>query len=310
MALILDAATWKLYESWRLSVRGRELQGLAERVLLDLLNPQPGQRILDIGCGDGDHLLLFRRLGLQTAGIDASPFVIDRAGKRLEGRTELRVGRAEDLPYEDNEFDLAVLVNTLEYLEDPLQALKEAGRVARQGVFVGVMNSLSWHCLRSKWGGLLRESIFNHLRFYDLWELKNLVRAAYGKAPTQWNCARKKAGPTDGPGGPLSELWGLKHCPVGPFLGLSVSLLYRLRTEQHPLKLGLGEARRPVIRGVPTSSGWEPPQAFVARFLRTARSFRGKRENLPCRRLIKVFSAGRNGAFVRRRSTGLRRPFA
>jgi SAM-dependent methyltransferase len=241
------------------------VEGIAERILLGLLNPQPGQRVLDIGCGDGDHLLLFHSLGLQAAGIDASPYAIDRAGKRLEGRTELKVGRAEDLPYEDNEFDLAVLVNTLEYLEDPLLALKEAGRVARQSVFIGVMNSLSWNCLRSKWGGLFRESIFSHLRFYDLWELKNLVRKAYGNALTEWSCGRSKAAPPGRAGGPWSESWRLNRFPIGPFLGLSVPLLYRLRTAQLPLKLGLGEARRPVIKGVPTSSGWEPQHPFEAK---------------------------------------------
>ncbi|MEW6669460.1 MAG: class I SAM-dependent methyltransferase [Thermodesulfobacteriota bacterium] len=259
MALILDAKSSKLYESWCRSVQGREVEGLVEATLRTMLNPQPGERVLDIGCGEGDHLFFFRRLGMDTAGIDASPHMIGRAGKRLRGGTDLKVGRAEDLPYEDNEFDLAVLVNTLEFLEDPLQALKEAGRVARQRVFIGVMNSLSWHYLRSKWEGFFRESIFNHLRFYDLWELKTLLREAFGEAPTEWSCARMKAGLVERIGGPLSEFWKLKHCPVGAFLGLSVSLQYRMRTDQHPLKIGLGEARRPVIKGVPTALGWGPP---------------------------------------------------
>jgi hypothetical protein len=145
---------------------------------------------------------------------------------------------------------------------DVVQALKEAGRVARQRVFVGVMNSLSWHFLRSRWGGLFKESIFNHLRFYDLWELKAMLRTAYGDAPTEWSCVRMKAGLVERIAGPLSDSWKLRHFPVGAFLGLSVSLQVRFRTAQHPLKIKLGEARQPVIKGVPTTSGWGPPRPF------------------------------------------------
>lgn len=262
MAFILDAKSSKLYESWCRSGRGKEVEGLVQASLRTMLNPQPGERVLDIGCGEGGHLFFLRRLGLDTAGIDASPYMIGRAREHLEGGTDLKVGWAEDLPYDDNEFDLAVLINTLEFLEDPLQALREAGRVARQGVFIGVMNSLSWHYLRSKWGGLFRESIFNHLRFYNLWELKAMLREVYGEAPAEWSCARMKAGLVERIGGPLSEFWTLRHFPVGAFLGLSVSLQYRFRTVQHPLKIKLGEVRRPVIKGVPTTSGWVPPPPF------------------------------------------------
>ncbi|MBN2126497.1 MAG: methyltransferase domain-containing protein [Deltaproteobacteria bacterium] len=259
MALVLDAKSSKLYESWCRSARGREYERFVDATLRTLLNPQPGERVLDIGCGEGAHLSLLSGLGLEAAGIDASPYMIGRAREHLEGGTDLKVGRAEDLPYDDNEFDLALLTNTLEFLEDPLQALREAGRVARRKVFIGVMNSLSWHYVRSKWGGLFKESIFNHLRFYDLWEMKALLREAYGETLTEWSCARMKAGFVERIGVPLSEFWKLRHFPLGAFLGLSVSFQYRLRTAQHPLKIKLGETRRPAIKGVPTTSEWSPP---------------------------------------------------
>jgi ubiquinone/menaquinone biosynthesis C-methylase UbiE len=250
MGLILDARSVKLYESWCRSPQGKALDQVVEAAIPALLDPHPGERILDIGCGDGNHLMLFNRLGLDTSGIDASPYMISRARERLGNRSSLKTGRAEDLPFDDNEFDLAVLINSLEFLDDPLEALREAGRVARRKVFVGVMNSLSWYCLRSKLKGLLHESLFRYVRFYDLWELKSYARMAFGEVPMTWSCARPKASLVERVGGPLTDFWDIKHCPFGLFLGISITLQYRVRTEQHPLKIGLGEARQSVMKGV------------------------------------------------------------
>jgi ubiquinone/menaquinone biosynthesis C-methylase UbiE len=252
MGLILDAGSVKLYESWCRSFQGKALDQLVEGTTLAMLDPHPGERILDIGCGDGNQLLFFNRLGLDTTGVDASPYMISRARERLGNRSRLKSGWAEDLPFDDNEFDLAVLINTLEFLDDPLGALREAGRVARRKVFIGVMNSLSWCCLRSKVKGLFQESLFRYVRFYDLWELRSYVRMAFGDVPMTWSCARLKASLVERIGEPLTDFWNQKHCPFGMFLGLSVTLQYRVRTEQHPLKIGLGEARPSIMKGVIT----------------------------------------------------------
>jgi len=255
MGLVLEADSAKLYEAWRRSAQGKGVEKMVEASVRTMLEPQPGERVLDIGCGDGNHLMLFSRMGLHTAGIDASPYMVGRAKDRLGNRTPVKLGRAEDLPFDDNEFDLAVLINTLEFLDEPLGALKEAGRVARRKVFVGVMNRLSWHYLSARINGLFRESLFDHMRFYDPWELLSYARMAFGQAPMSWGCARTRAGMVERIGGPLNDIWNARHCPFGIFLGLSVSLLYTVRTEQHPLKVGIGEAGRGAIKGATTSLG-------------------------------------------------------
>jgi ubiquinone/menaquinone biosynthesis C-methylase UbiE len=92
MGLIFDINTAKLYESWCHSPQGKAVEQSAERVFLTLLDPQPGERVLDIGCGDGNHLLFFSKLGLDISGIDASPYMISKARERLGRQCFLKTG--------------------------------------------------------------------------------------------------------------------------------------------------------------------------------------------------------------------------
>lgn len=251
MGLVLDAKSAVLYESWSRSAFKGAFDRHVEASIRTMLEPKPGESVLDIGCGEGSHLLFFRSLGLTTAGIDASPFMISKASEQLGNRSDLRVGRAEDLPYDDNQFDLAVLINTLEFLDNPLEALREAGRVARRKVFICVINSMSWMSVLGRLKGLYRKSFLNHLRFYNIWEVKSFARMAFGDAPTEWICTPMKAGPGGNTGRHGRVPWNSSHWPFGFFLGLSVSPFYTLRTAQHPLKIG-GKAQAALIKGITT----------------------------------------------------------
>jgi SAM-dependent methyltransferase len=249
MGLIFDAGAARLYESWYQSPQGRIIEKLVKDSVSTLLELQPGERILDIGCGEGNHLLLLSGLGLNAAGLDASPYMARRARERLGHRASVEVGAAEDLPYQDNEFDVALFINTLEFLNDPTEALREAGRVARRGVFVAVTNSLSWYCLSMKLKNLFRKSLFAHATTYNLWELKSLLHVALGNVPIKWRSAQVKAPVLERIGGLLSERWYFENCPFGSFLGLSATIQYTVRTIQNPLKVRLGKAGGPVVRG-------------------------------------------------------------
>jgi ubiquinone/menaquinone biosynthesis C-methylase UbiE len=250
MGLIFDIQAARLYESWCRSSQGRAMERAAEKLTLTLLNPQPGERVLDIGCGAGNHLLFFNKQGLDITGIDASPYMISVARERLGSRCALNRGLAGDLPYDDNEFDLAVLINTLEFLDDPLQALREAGRVASRRVFIGVMNSLSWHYLRAKLQALFRDSLFDRVRFYNLWELRTYFQMAYGRVPMEWSCTQAWPSSMGRIGLLKSDLLTLKHCPFGSFLGFSAQIKYWVRTDKIPLKIRMKKARESVASGL------------------------------------------------------------
>ncbi len=242
MGLIFDKKTASIYESWYRSPQGRAIDRSIERLILDLLEPKKGEKVLDIGCGSGNHLLVFSKLGLDISGIDASTHMIHKAKERLGHCCTLRTGTAESLPFDDNEFDLAVFINSLEFMDDPLQALMEAGRVASKKVFIGVINSLSWTGLFRKVQGYLGDPLFSRTRFYNLWQLKSLLQMAYGPVPISWECVNirpsffEKASPLE-----ISLRKG-KHLPFGFFLGFAVTMAYRVKTDNLPLKIKIKKA--------------------------------------------------------------------
>lgn len=265
MSLIFDIRSARLYETWYQSPWGKAMDSFVEKLTPSLLNPQPGERILDIGCGSGNHLLIFNKLGLDISGVDASPYMVSMARERLGDRCLLKTGTAEDLPFEDNEFDLAVLINTLEFLDDPQQALREAGRVAKRKIFIVVINSLSWYWLFQKIQCPFQETLLNHVRPYNLWKLKSSVQAAYGRVPIEWESTptvspllRKTRESLSGIGG------GVSRSPFSRFLGLSATIVYTVKTDNLPLKIRVKETGQSVAEGI-TSMGSKhdsvPPQS-------------------------------------------------
>jgi len=247
MGLIFDKNTARIYDSWYHSLHGRAIDRSIEQLILALLDPRPGERVLDIGCGTGNHLLIFSKLGLDVSGIDASPHMVDKARERLGQRCNLKIQAAENLPFDDNEFDLAVFINTLEFLDNPLQALREAGRVANRKVFIGVINSLSWNGLLRRVQGYLGDPLFGRARFYNLWQLKAFLYKAYGRVPISWDCARTRPSFIEGIRPFGRRLWDWKRCPFGSFLGISATMSYRFKTDNLPLKIKLKKASQSLI---------------------------------------------------------------
>lgn len=250
MGLILDIHSARLYESWYRSPMGRAMDKFIERFIRELLEHHHKGRVLDIGCGAGNHLLFLNQLGLDITGVDASPYMINLARKRLGDRCNLKTGMAEDLPFDDNEFDLALLINTLEFLDDPLKALREAGRVAKKKVFVSVINSLSWCCVCDKLHGLFFETLSTHIHPYHIWELKSYVARAYGPVPIIWRSEQPRPFIVNRYGVSRSSALGLSCWPFGPYLGLLATIEYRLKTDNLPLKIRVGKIEQPVVDGI------------------------------------------------------------
>jgi SAM-dependent methyltransferase len=91
---------------------------------------QPGWHVLDIGCGAGAFLRLVSERGAIASGIDASESLIAFAGGRLPD-ADLRVGEMEELPWQDDSFDLVTGFNSFFFANDMVAALREARRVGK-----------------------------------------------------------------------------------------------------------------------------------------------------------------------------------
>jgi len=88
------------------------------------------QRVLEIGCGTGVFLRLVADRGGVPFGLDASAALLEIARERVP-EADLRAGEMEQLPYEDDTFDLVTGFNAFFFAADLVGALREAGRVAR-----------------------------------------------------------------------------------------------------------------------------------------------------------------------------------
>jgi len=154
---------------------------------------------------------------------------------------------AEDLPFDDNQFDLAVFITSLEFLDNPLKALREAGRVTNRKVLFGVINSLSWNGLFKRIQGYLGDPLFCHARFYNLWELKALIQTGYGDVPISWGSIKIRPRFIEERSPSERRLLRVGHSPFGSFLGISAKIVYRTKTQNLPLKVRLKRAGQSLI---------------------------------------------------------------
>jgi ubiquinone/menaquinone biosynthesis C-methylase UbiE len=98
--------------------------------LLDFARPPRGGRTLDVGCGPGALTAALAARGHAVAAIDPSQPFAEACRRRVPG-ADVRVGAAEELPFEDSGFDAVLSQLVLNFLTDAPAALAEMRRVAR-----------------------------------------------------------------------------------------------------------------------------------------------------------------------------------
>ena len=83
----------------------------------DLLDPQPGDRVLDLGCAAGAITHYLSTFDAEPVGIDFEPLAIQRARELFPG-LRFEVADATQLPFADASFDKAVAADFVEHIED------------------------------------------------------------------------------------------------------------------------------------------------------------------------------------------------
>lgn len=115
------------------------MQAGVRKVALEVIPPQPGWRVLDVGCGTGTGLLPYLEADCEVTGVEVSAAMLEQAKARLGERADLHLLSAGDpLPATDDHFDLSVTSMVLhevsvearrEFLVEMARVTKAEGRM-------------------------------------------------------------------------------------------------------------------------------------------------------------------------------------
>ena len=195
-------------------------------IYMQLLEAQPGERLLDVACGAGLLLKAALMRGLDASGIDISSEAIALT-KEFVPEAHTQVANAEELPFGDASFDMLTCIGSLERMFDRDKVLQEMRRVVRPGGRMCLMlrhaRAVGWRLWRQalkqqnhdgpqgakglhEWRELLETSGFSVTRVeMDQWARQKLRR--WLRLGRTWNYAHPE--PVAKP--LLSMQWAYEH---------------------------------------------------------------------------------------------------
>ena len=158
-------------EAWDSFYKGqkRPWRGVAE---LDVPFTE-GQRILDIGCGNGKTSQALIKMGCDVIGVDFSQNAVDHCNSSIKGMTAI-CSSSDRLPFSDNEFDGVVLVHVLEHLDDTelKNTVNEIQRVLKSNGYV-FLRVFEKNDMRSNGGTEIKGNGIRY-RYYDTGEIETI----------------------------------------------------------------------------------------------------------------------------------------
>jgi len=140
------------------------------------------KRVLDIACGEGYGSNLMRQWGAASVdGLDINVGAIENAKKNFSTENvSFQVANAENLPFPDQFFDIAVSFETIEHLDNPVLFLQELKRVVKDsGVIVISCPNDPYYFGNGEVGNPY------HKRKYTFWDFKEMVEGYLGSGQYQ-----------------------------------------------------------------------------------------------------------------------------
>jgi SAM-dependent methyltransferase len=134
------------YDAWYDADRGRWIGEIEYQLVVGLLEPQPGEQVLDVGCGTGWFTRrLAQRDRLRVTGVDIDTKALEFA-RQHDHLASYAQADALNLPFEDGAFDRVISITALCFVSNWRHALSEIIRVCHSRFVVGVLNhnSLLW----------------------------------------------------------------------------------------------------------------------------------------------------------------------
>ncbi len=165
------------------------------RNIIEGLDLKEGDKVLEVGCGNGYYLSLLNRLNikLELTGIDQDILALKDAAKFIgDKKVKLVLGDAVKLPFKAASFDSLVMSEVIEHVKDEEKVLKEAFRVLKKGGIMALTtcnigypffwDPINWilqhlfktHIKSGFWAGIWNQ----HDRLYKKEQVDKLIKKA------------------------------------------------------------------------------------------------------------------------------------
>ncbi|MGD9971854.1 MAG: class I SAM-dependent methyltransferase [Desulfatirhabdiaceae bacterium] len=266
MSYIFDFHTSRSYAQWWDQPKHQNAASLHASLMRDMLKPIRGKTILDVGCGAGQSLISHIDSGLSVTGINPSPYMLEIAHQKAAHRAEFFRSSPEDLPFEDNAFHYTSLVFSLEFVPDPVAALREIFRVTRDRVYIGLINKYALNGFSRQIKQVFPKPVRRQIRFFSAWKIRRICRLLLGDVPITSQtigyvpCYRGQLINR------IEQSGFMKSMPFGAFAGIVVSMTPRYRTRPLALEIKTGQP----VRAMPMhlkNSNPEWPECASKRFI-------------------------------------------
>lgn len=193
------------FGAWLLSLYPRFRKSARARFRY-LPKPEPGQKLLDVGCGNGDFLSIAEEIGWQVKGVEPDIKALEVTRSR---GLEVIHGSLDEIVYSRELFDVITMSHVIEHVHNPLTFVELAYECLKPGgiLYVDTPNigSVSAKRFGSNWRGIetprhlvifsqvglesaLKVVGFSNLKFFSRWEVRKDIalksyRIRLGKSP-------------------------------------------------------------------------------------------------------------------------------
>lgn len=136
-----------------------------------------GDRLLEIGIGTGEQLIVAERAGFEPVGVDANRDVYEYCRDNLQD-IEVHHGYLQDVGFDDDAFDAVMMSHLFEHVPEPNGFLQEIERILKPGGvgYIGTPNAAAYAptVIRSQFGGL---TVLDHKVLYTPDTLERILRS-------------------------------------------------------------------------------------------------------------------------------------
>jgi len=161
--------------------------------IMRMLDPTSADRILEVGCGAGEHAVRLGRHVRHVVGVDRSLAGVQRAKRRAERERAPNLSfaacDAASLPFSDARFDKVAAIDFVEHVADDvlLLALREVKRVLRPGGVLAIYTPSATHYVeRLKARSFVLRQLPGHVAVRDSGAYVRLLQSAGLAVKSQW----------------------------------------------------------------------------------------------------------------------------